>query len=168
MPEKPPFVRGEVLSAASALLLVLAMFALKWYGVDGIPGRTSKLSWSENAWQGLPLVRWVMLLTIAAAIGSVVLHASQRSHGAKTNTSLTVTSLGTLTAALLVYRVLIALPSADQVVDQKLGALLGMMSAFGIAIGGYQSMRASRVRERRIVKRRPQPENALERRPSGR
>ncbi len=144
--------RGELLSAACALVLLSAMFALEWYGVDGIPGR-SKLTSVENAWHGLTLVRWLMLLTIVVAVGSVVLHASQQSHGAQTSTGLLVTALGILTAALLAYRVLIALPSPDEVADQKLGAFVGLASAIGIALGGYDSMREERARARALVQR---------------
>lgn len=137
-------VRGEIVSATSALLLLIAMFALAWYGVDGIPGRTSRLVYAENAWQGLPVVRWVMLVTVVAAVGSVPLHFSQRTHGARTETGVLVTVLGTLTAGLLIYRVLIVLPASDQVVDQKLGAFLGMLCALGVAYGGLQALREER------------------------
>jgi hypothetical protein len=52
--------------------------------------------------------------------------------------------LGTVTAAALVYRVLVALPAPAQVVDQKLGAFLGLLCALGIAYGGLESRRAER------------------------
>jgi hypothetical protein len=146
MPVKLADTRGELVSAVSALLLLVVMFAFAWYGVDGIPGRTSRLVYAENAWHGLTVVRWLMLAAIAVAIGSLPLHLSQRSHGAHTQTGLTVTLLGTLTAAALIYRVLIALPSPEQVVDQKLGAFLGMICALGIAYGGLESLREERSR----------------------
>jgi threonine/homoserine/homoserine lactone efflux protein len=94
-----------------------------------------------------------MLLTIAVTIGSVVLHATQRSHGSKTDTSGLITALGTITAALLVYRVLIDLPSLNEVVDQKIGAYLGLLAAVCLAFGGYESMREERARARRAAKR---------------
>jgi hypothetical protein len=135
--------RGELVSAASAVVLVVAMFALAWYGVAGIPGR-SKLTAVQNAWDGLTLVRWLMLLTVVVALGVPLLHATQRTHGSKTSTGLVVTVLGVLTAALLVYRVLIDLPSPDEVIDQKFGAFLGLAGALGIAVGGYDSIREER------------------------
>jgi len=144
MPASLRHRRGEIVSVSSALLLLLAMFALAWYGVDGIPGRTTRLVWVENAWDALALVRWLMLATIAAVVGSALLHFTQRSHGARTETGLAVTLLGTVTAAALVYRVLIALPAPAQVVDQKLGAFLGLLCALGIAYGGLESLRAER------------------------
>ncbi len=136
---------GELLSAASAVALLLVMFALEWFGLDGIPGRTRSLAWAENGWQGLTLVRWVMAVTIVFAVGTPLLHATQRSHGAKTSTSLIVMGLGTVTSLLLIYRVLIDLPSSDQVVDQKLGAYVGILCALGIALGGYEAVRQERA-----------------------
>ncbi len=150
--EQPPRPqRGELVSAAAALVLLLTMFAFAWYGVDGIPGQT-QVSSAENAWHGLTLVRWLMLATIIVALGSLVLHATQRRHGTQTNTGSLVAGLGALTALALTWRVLIDLPSPPSVVDQKLGAYLGLLSAFAITFGGYTEMRARA--QRKIVRQR--------------
>jgi uncharacterized membrane protein YcgQ (UPF0703/DUF1980 family) len=148
--------RGELLSATMALLLAIDMFALKWYGVAGVPDPSAArpaVSTAENAWDGLTIVRWVMLATVLATLGSVVLHASQRAHGTKTDTSVTVTVLGVLISVLLTYRVLISLPAPDEVIDQKLGAALGLVCALGIALGGLESIREQRARETRVAQR---------------
>jgi hypothetical protein len=123
------------------------MFLLEWYGVDGMPGRATSraLATAENAWHALAVTRWLMLATAAVTLGSAVVHVMQRSHGCRTDTGLVVTTLGSLTAVLLTYRVLINLPSATAVVDQKLGAFLGLLSAFAIACGGYETMREERA-----------------------
>jgi hypothetical protein len=148
----PRLRQGAMIAAGSALVLLIVMFAMQWYGVDEMPGRVSAhkpLSHAENAWHGLTLVRWLMLLTIGVAVGSVLLHGSQRTHGAKTDTGALVALLGALTAAVLIDRVLIDLPSANAVVDQKLGAYIGILCAIGIALGGYESMLEERARARR-------------------
>jgi hypothetical protein len=145
--------RGELLSAGSALLLLISMFAFEWYGVAGIPGRSAKLIGVENGWESLSVVRWVMLLSIVVAVGSVLLRATQQSHGAQTSTGVPVAALGAVTAALLAYRVLIAFPSADQVVDQKLGAFVGLASAIGIVLGGYDCAREERAHMQLLVQR---------------
>jgi hypothetical protein len=134
---------GELLSAVSAVLLAAVMFSLEWYGVAGVPGR-SRLTSSENAWSALTSVRWLMVVTIVVAVGALPLHASQRGHGAKTNTGWAVMLLGAATAVLLVYRVLIVLPPGDQVVDQKLGAILGLLCAVAVAFGGWQTTQGER------------------------
>jgi Alphavirus glycoprotein J len=140
---------GELTSALSALALLGLMFLTKWYGVAGVPDPSAArpaISTAVNGYNGLTLVRWVLLATISAALGSVVLHASQRKHGTKTDTSRVLTVLGSLSAILLIYRVLIALPSASRVTDQKLGAFLGLLCALGIALGGWQSMLERKAR----------------------
>jgi hypothetical protein len=144
--------QGALISAASALVLLVVMFATEWYGVDEIPGRVAtrtQMTHAVNAWNGLTIVRWLMLATIAVAVGTVLLHGSQRAHGAKTNTGGLVALLGTITAIVLFIRVLIDLPSPNSVVDQKLGAFIGLLAAIGIGLGGYESMRAEREQAKR-------------------
>jgi hypothetical protein len=148
--------RGELLSATMAVLLAIDMFALKWFGMAGVPDPSAArpaVSTAENAWDGLTIVRWALLATVLVTLGSVVLHASQRAHGTKTDTSLIVTALGVLATALLTYRVLISLPAPDEVIDQKLGAALGLACALGIALGGLESIREQRARETRVAQR---------------
>jgi hypothetical protein len=125
--------------------LLALMFLAEWYGVDGIPGR-SQISSAENAWHGLTVVRWLMLFTVAVTLLSLVIHATQRTHGAQTETSGVIAVLGTLTAAVLTWRVLIVLPSPAAVVDQKVGAYLGVLSAWAIAVGAFDAMRSGRAR----------------------
>jgi hypothetical protein len=164
---RPRIYRGELTSAVSALALLALMFLTKWYGVAGVPDPSAArpaTSTAEDAWNGLTIVRWVMLLAILVALGSVVLHASQRSHGTRTDTSRVVVAVGSVAWVLLLYRVLIDLPQATRVTDQKLGAFLGVMAALGIALGGFESVgeqrtlaRAASLRPRRrnrVVSRR--------------
>jgi len=140
--------RGEMASAGCALALLVIMFAFAWYGVDRTPGGAVS---TEDAWSALPVVRWIMLLSIAAALASATLPWLRHRLGAQTRAA-AVTALGGLTAVLLVVRVLIALPSPQAVPDQKLGALLGMLSALGIALGGWEALRSAR--RRRVPRRR--------------
>ncbi len=153
-PGTPRIYRGELTSALGALLLLILMFATKWYGVAGVPDPSAArpaISTAENAWDGLSLVRWVMLLCILSALGSVVLHASQRSHGTRTDTSLVILALGGLTFALLFYRVLLVLPQASKVIDQKLGAVLGLTCALAITLGGVESVHEQRRFQRAVA-----------------
>lgn len=151
-PARAPRIRvGALVSATSALALLVIMFATEWYGVAGVPDPSAvrpAVSTAENAWHGLTVTRWVLLVTIVASVGAVVLHASQREHGNKTDTSLIVAALGVLSAGLLIWRVLIVLPAGNRVIDQKLGAFLGLLCALGIAWGGYEAIREQRARVR--------------------
>jgi hypothetical protein len=140
---------GELVSAGCALALVILLFATAWYGVAGVPDPTyarPAVSGTESGWNGLTDVRWVIVLTAIVAVGAVGLRISQREHGRQTDASRVVTGLGLLCSALLVYRVLIVLPSSDKVIDQKLGALLGLACALGIALGGHESILERRAR----------------------
>jgi hypothetical protein len=141
--------RAELSSAACALGLGLTMFAFKWFGVAGMARRTERSAaspTSQTGWDVLTSLRWLILATIAVTLGSLLLRLSQRRHGTRTNTGALVTLLGTATAVLVGYRVLIQLPRPAEIVDQKLGAVLGVFCAIGIALGGFGSMGAERAR----------------------
>ena len=141
--------RGDLLAAGGAVLLLVFMFAFAWYGVDGIPGRSavgSAVASAEDAWHGLSVVRWLMMLTITAAIGSVAIHVRPAARQVVAASRLTVLALGTVSFTLIAYRVLIAMPTPDRVVDQKLGAFLGAIWALTIALGGYDAVREQRAR----------------------
>ena len=152
--------RGARAAAAWGLGLLACMFALPWYGVDGIASTGGRVVWTENAWDALGLVRWVMLLTVLTALGAVALRWRQRGHGTLTSIGGWVASLGLLTVVLLVYRVLIDLPDASRVPDQKLGSLLGLAAAIGLALGGWDSLRHERMRGRRASSRSREPREA--------
>jgi hypothetical protein len=136
--------RGELPAAVLALALLVSMFAVKWFGVDGLPTARGANVRAEDAWNGMSDVRWLMLLTVIVVLGSLALHIAQRGHGAKTDTSVPVAALATLTAGLLVYRVLIDLPDPNSVVDQKLGALGGLACALGLAVCSWETFRSLR------------------------
>ena len=154
---QPRVRRGELATAAWGLALLVAMFALKWYGVDNIPGRSSSVVSAVDAWNGLSVLRWLMLVTILLPIASVALHLSQGGHGSQTDTSLVVAVPATLVAAGLVYRVLIALPEAQAIVDQKLGALVGLGCGLAMAASAWQVRRVVRAAARApvVAHRRP-------------
>jgi hypothetical protein len=147
----PPIAvtRGELIGAGCAVALLVLMFASAWYGVDGIPGATttsSAAAYSEDAWHGLTLIRWLMLLTVLVALGALAIHAAKPSRVTIARVRLALLALSTLTVAAVIFRVLIVMPSPDRVVDQKLGAVLGLIAALGIAFGGYESIREQRAR----------------------
>jgi hypothetical protein len=139
---QPRLRRGEFATAAWALALLVVMFAAKWFGVDNIPGKAPTTVSAVDAWNGLSALRWLMLATILLVLGSVALHLSQGGHGSQTDTSLAVAVAATFVAVGLIYRVLIALPQAQAIVDQKLGALVGLVCALAMAASAWQARRA--------------------------
>jgi hypothetical protein len=140
---------GELIGAISSALLLVLMFAFAWFGVDGIPGRPRSqggAAGSETGWQALSDLRWLILLTVIVAFAAVAVHALRPARQAVAAIRLALLALGTLTSALLIVRVLIDLPSPDRVVDQKLGGVLGVAAALGIAYGGFEAVREQRAR----------------------
>jgi hypothetical protein len=148
---QPRLRRGELATATWGLALLVLMFAVKWYGVDNIPGRSPTVVTAVDAWNGLSVLRWPMLVTILLTLASVALHLSQGDHGSQTDTSLLVAVAATLVAAGLVYRVLIVLPETQAIVDQKLGALLGLGCGLAMAARAWQVRRVVRVAARTPV-----------------
>lgn len=160
--------RGELISAACAVALLVLMFASAWYGVDGIPGAMSTSSaaaYAEDAWHGLSVLRWLMLLTVLAAFGAVAIHAGKPSRVTVARVRLALLALSTLTAAAVIFRVLLVMPSSDRVVDQKLGAVLGLIAALGIAFGSYEAIREQRARLLEVPRDSSAPDSVRSRRP---
>jgi hypothetical protein len=148
--------RGELIAGASGVSLLVFMFLFKWYGLGGaVPsdlvtaiGNRLHVATAQNAWHALTILRWLMLVTIFVALALALTQATRRSPAVPVSLSVIVTVLGSLTALLLVYRVLINLPGSDKFIDQKIGAFLGLVSALGIALGGFESLREEGVTAR--------------------
>jgi hypothetical protein len=142
-------LRGELVGALSALLLTLDVIALKWFGViraPVIPGVPQPTTDGESAWSALGAIRWLLLVTVLAAVALPVIYGVARGRLSSAAPAGLVTVLASLLTALLCYRVLIALPAGSRVLDQKLGAVLGVLCSLGIAIGGYDATTTMRDR----------------------
>jgi hypothetical protein len=126
--------RGEVLAGASAVLLLVFMLVGKWYGGG---------SGSRSGWESLVGLRWLLAATIAAAFGLVIAQAARRAPAVPVTISMLVAVLGVISVLALVYRVLINPPAHEQA-----GAFLGLISAVGIAYGGYLSLREEGIARR--------------------
>lgn len=159
----PPRVgRGELVSAASALALLICIFAFAWFGMIGRPAAISGVGrlGSEDGWTGLGAGRWLMVLCILVALGTLALHISQSGHGTKTDTGPLTLLIAVPTALLIAVRVLIDLPSPDRVVDAKLGGYVGALLCTGVALGGWQTLQEERERraaQARAASHRPSP-----------
>ena len=122
--------RGEVLAGAGAVLLLVFMLAGKW-------------SDSHSGWEVLPTLRWLLVVTIAAAFALLLVQATRRAPAIPVTMSLFVTVLGLIIVLALVYRVLINPPA-----HQHLAAYLGLISALGLAYGGFLSLREEGIARR--------------------
>jgi hypothetical protein len=139
--------QGEIVAAVGAILLFIFMFFFKWYGIGGLPSGSEQFAnalgfdTSWTGWDGHTVLRWLMLLTIVAALTLAFLTATQRTVALPVTMAVIVTALAALLTILLAYRVVINEPGPNQLVDVKLGAWLGLLSSAAIAYGGYLSMR---------------------------
>ena len=133
---------GEIVAGVSAVLLLVFMFALSWYAVNGAlsetPGKGLGQPTSYNGWNGLSHVHWLLLVTIVAALALAYFQAASRGPAVPVTLSVIVTVLGGLSTVALIIRVLIDTPSN---LDQRAGGYLGLVAAIGIVYGGYKSMR---------------------------
>lgn len=129
---------------ASALVLLALVFLLPWYGLSGEAERSAQalgISTSVNGWHSLTTLRWLMLVTIAAALALAILQGTRRAPALPVSLSVIVTVLGALTSIALVYRVLINVPGPSGLIDQKLGAYIGLLSALVLTYGAFRSLR---------------------------
>jgi hypothetical protein len=137
-------LQAELIGATGAAVLLAALLFLKWFGVGGVIGHFAPrvaATGSEGAWHTLTVLRWLVLLTVVVALLPLMVRLAQRWLGVPRRIHGAVAALGGVTALLLMYRVLIDLPDPSRVVDQKVGAVLGVVSALVVAVGGVESLR---------------------------
>jgi hypothetical protein len=126
--------RGEVLAGVGAVLLLVFMLAIPWYGHG---------EHSLSGWQALTDLRWLVIITIACALALTITQATRRSPAVPATLSVIVTVLGLITVLALIYRVLI-----DPLSGEQAGAYLGLLSALVLAYGGYESLRREGIATR--------------------
>jgi hypothetical protein len=132
--------RGEWIAGASAVLLLVFMFVLPWYGLSGAAA-TSGGSTALNAWHSLTMLRWLMLVTIVAALSLVFLQATRPAPALPVSASAIAMPLSGLTALALIYRVLINTPGENSLLHPRIGAFLGLIAACALVFGAFRSLR---------------------------
>jgi hypothetical protein len=139
---------GEKVAAGSAILLFIFMF-FDWFGfeVSGVPGFSGTVPGSAgNAWDELNFIPIVLLVAVLAALVMVGLRLADSVGEPVVPLSTVVTVLGVISVLLILYRI-VDPPSGSSYggvsVDTNLqvGIFLGLLSAAGIAYGGYSTMR---------------------------
>jgi hypothetical protein len=139
--------------ALGAVALFVFVFFFKWYGenIEGLaPGtRLQGATLSSTGWQTFTFSRWIWLLTILVALGSVVASAVEYELDAPVSLSALVAGLGTLASALIIFRIANHPgPSASGgslrvSYEIKPGIWFGLIAALAIAFGGYLQTRPS-------------------------
>jgi hypothetical protein len=143
--------RGEWLAAAGSAVLLISIFALPWYAVKAPYRPTASLlgvGTSHDGWSSLSHIRWLLLVTVLTGLALGYLQATRRAPALPSTFSAIVTVLAVISVLVLIYRVLINEPGADSVVDQRVGAYIGLISACVILYGGFESLRREGIAER--------------------
>jgi hypothetical protein len=139
--------RGALIAGISGLALFIIMF-FSWFGSPGEVetqfGEVDVTGFAEaagvdttfNAWQSFDFIDIVLLLTVIAAVGLVVMAAAGSSVNLPVAASAITAGLGVLATLLVLYRIID--PPFDA--DRKFGVFLGLIAAAGVAVGGWLAM----------------------------
>ncbi len=142
--------QGEKVAGVSGILLILFMFIFDWFGFKfgaAVPVSLSA-EVSGNAWGAYGFTDIVLFITALAAIGLVLLAASESEMGLPVAASAIVAGLGVLSVVLVIISI-ISPPDFGSGVDlsgtgiehtRKIGVWLGLIAAAGVAVGGYMAM----------------------------
>jgi hypothetical protein len=136
---------GELIAGISGAALFIFMF-FSWFGIEGgtIGGVQFQVpvEGSANAWESFDFIDIVLLLAVIAAIGLMVLSASQASVNLPVAASAITAGLGILATLLVLYRVIdppdFGVEGLD--VGRKIGVFLGLIASAGIGAGGWLAM----------------------------
>lgn len=129
---------GEIIAATAAVILLADLLALSWYSFSGAPGA------SATGWQTLTVLRWLILLTVAAALALAWVQATRRAPALPSSLSAITTVLGTISTLTLIWRVLISLPGPDgrsPGIGADAGAYIGLVTALVLSAGALWSLR---------------------------
>ncbi|MGI8863868.1 MAG: hypothetical protein ACR2JH_05625 [Solirubrobacteraceae bacterium] len=132
--DPPRLHRDQLLAAASALVLLVLLLALKWFGPGAITSSDHATS-TVNGWHGLIHLRWLILVTIAFAVGGAALGAGKPRSRLQLPFSAILALLALASLLWLGYRVLISIPPGE-----KPAAYAGLVCALAIFLGGCASL----------------------------
>lgn len=132
-----------LIAAVAAIVLVVIMFALKWYGPGAIT-RTEHSAGSVNGWHGLLHLHWLMLAAIVAVLLALALHAAAGPAHRTPAADAAVSLICLATVLWLGYRVLISVP-----VGEKWPAYLGLACAVVMFLGAALALPLSLASMRR-------------------
>ena len=142
---------GEIIAGISGVVLLISMF-LKWYSVSvsgggGILGNTNFGVADANAWQAFGLIDLIIFLCAVVAIAGAILRAMARDVDLPWPMATVTLGAGALAFLLILFRLLVDpvdvpdLPGAVDVdVGRGIGLFLGLISAAGVAYGGWRAM----------------------------
>jgi cytochrome bd-type quinol oxidase subunit 2 len=133
--------------ALAALALFVFLFFFHWYGnsVSGLPSGShiSGATFAATGWQEFTSSRWVWLVTIVLAFGSVLAGAADYKLDGPLQLSAITAGLAAVSCGLIVYRIAhhpsVSASSGSLHISYgvKSGIWLGLLAALGIAAAAY-------------------------------
>jgi hypothetical protein len=131
---------GEKIAGVSAILLFIFMF-FDWFTASASNGFVS-VSVGGNAWDALDVIPIILLIAIVAAVGVAVVRLTEAAFEPTVSMNAIVAILGIISVLLILYRIISPPDSgfSGVNVDPAVGIFLGLISAAGIAFGGYRAM----------------------------
>jgi hypothetical protein len=121
------------------LVLLASLLLMPWYTlilVSGPPGPKYFSTRSVDGWHGLTHARWLVLVTILAALAVMLLQARQRAPALPIALTVFAVPLALLTLVWLIVRFWISPPGG-----RGIGGWIGLLSTAAILYGGCRSIR---------------------------
>lgn len=132
--DPPSLRRDQLLTAVAALVLLVLLFAFKWYGPGAITS-SARVTSTVNGWHGLIHLRWLILVTVVGALMPAALAAVAPRSRLQLPFSAILTLLALATLLWLGYRVLISIPPGETP-----AAYVGLVCALAIFLGGCMAL----------------------------
>ena len=144
--------RADQIVGGAAIAFFIILFFFNWYGISSNVGTISGVNVggnvSRSGWDTFTNSRWIWIITIIVALGSVVLVASQRKLEIPLQPGVIVAGLGALSTIFILYRIVhhptasASFGSFHASVGIKIGIWLGLLAALAVTYGGYLQMQA--------------------------
>ena len=138
---------GEWLTAAASVALLVVLF-VPWYGRPA----------DADAWQSFSVVDLLLALTAVLGLTLAATTATQRAPAIPVAFGSIATAAAIVSFVVVLYR-LLDQPGANDVVELRAGAYLGLLAVFGVGAGGWWSMGDERTETetRPLVPAQPAP-----------
>jgi hypothetical protein len=146
--------RADQIAGIGAVALFIFMFFFKWYGAsaNSSTGGGVNISSSADAWTSFHNSRWIWIITVIVALGSVAISAGVLALKSPVQRGVLVAGLGALSTIFILYR-MIHHPSGgasssfgavhySYSYGIKIGIWLGLVAAAAVTYGGYLGMQA--------------------------
>lgn len=138
------------LIGGAGIALFIFMFFFKWFGASAsstLPGGGSiSFGSSVDGWNSLTNTRWLLVLTIIAALGLVFMIATQRTLASPVSPSAIIAGLALLSAIFVLYRIIdhphggVSTSATSFSYGAKIGLYLAFVACLVILYGGYLAM----------------------------